>query len=259
MSTRLETVIYRNPAADREYFVHRLSTPDINLYAARKVLELLEASLAFQLETPAFKGPDGVLPAGTMKERFARLRDANLQQMDRMNRSLNRGGAYWYINPEEDNPTDRSFYSSDEGYVAGLIKTSPSRVSRAQRLRLQAPNCYVNDIVVDPKAKSTTVAGAKQRIGSMLMHAALKFGDYQPRAKLTIDGYIGDEAANDWFGRLGLQQDPTVDLAGWAASDAITLAQVRFTSPPNCSIRNHVQALEGSAAWLGQARLVVTT
>jgi len=186
MTKQLETVIYNNPETDQEYYVHRLKSPNINLYAASKVLQLLEVSYEHQFENPDFQAPDGALPAGTMKGRFSRVQDDNLRQMSRMNRSISHGSTYWYVNPEETSPTERTFRDNASGYVAGLIKTSPSRTTRPQRLHLQVPNCYVNDIVVDARLKRRVGAETNHRLGSMLMHAALKFGDFKPQAKLAL-------------------------------------------------------------------------
>ena len=257
MTQQLETVIYNNPVTDQEYYVHCLKLSNINLYAASKVLELLEVSYEHQFENPAFQASDGVLPVGTMKGRFSRVQDDNLKQMNRMNRSISHGSTYWYVNPEETSPTERTFRDNASGYVAGIIKTSPSRTTRPQRLHLRAPDCYVNDIVVDPKHKRRVDAKSNHRLGSMLMHAALKFGDLKPPAKLVIDGYVGNDIANAWFERLGLKVDPLAELAGWAASDKIILDQVRFTSQAGKTIRRHVQALEQSTPWLARASHIV--
>jgi len=137
-----------------------------------------------------------------MKERFSRVQDDNLTQMNRMNRSISHGSTYWYVNPEETRPTERTFRDSASGYVAGLIKTSPSRTNRPQRLHLRAPNCYINDVVVDPRLQRSINTETNHRLGSMLLHAALKFGDFKPQAKLALDGYVGNYAANAWFERL---------------------------------------------------------
>jgi ribosomal protein S18 acetylase RimI-like enzyme len=198
-----------------------------------------------------------------MRQRFTGAPDANVRQMNQMNRTIAHGSSYWYVNPSETSPTDLAFkFNENEsvgGYVAGLIKTSPSRPTVAQRLHLQTPNCYVNDIIVDPALKRNAASPTNHYIGSMLMHAALNFGDFKPGASLAIDGYAGNDAANAWFDRLGLREDSTAELAGWAASDTITLPQVHYMSQPGQTLRRHVEALERVAPWLGNASLIVTT
>src|SRR5205085_2689016 len=121
-----------------------------------------------------FEKPHGRIPPGT----FARTYDAEDNRLvehhlERMRLYVEKYDAqYWLLR------------LGDQAIVAldGLAKVSPSRATRRQKLNLQSPNCYINDIMVAPQAQN-------QGNGSRLMHAPLAYGGFEPGNAVALDAY----------------------------------------------------------------------
>lgn len=251
-----DTIIYHNPDTRQDYAVRRVHRPTVNLFVAGKVLELMADSYAHQFEDPNVNHRPELVKPGTMRGRFLTRDRANIQQMYRMNSSIMNGSIYWHVDLDDKDSLDTIFYSNDRADIGGLIKVSPSRASRAQKLRVRPPNCYVNDMVVAPHWQHEADASRHHRLGSMLLHAALRHGEYSPGAKLALDGFEGN-AANAWFGRLGMVAVPAAELDGWEAGPGVILPQVRLCSQVGTTLHDHVASLEQVSPWLAAAQPIV--
>ncbi|MEO8105368.1 MAG: hypothetical protein ABI602_03455 [Candidatus Saccharibacteria bacterium] len=246
------TIIYHNPDTKRDYSVHRLQRPTVNLHVARKILELTAASYAHQFEDPAMQQGLATIQPGTMRTRFLGPELANIRQMYHMNRALVRGSRYWQIGQIDGHPTAADLANPELSDIAGLLKATPARPNLGQQLHLRPPDCQVSAFVVEAPLPNDVLIDKPHRLGSMLLHAALAYDDYDPSAKVAVDSFVGSDA-NAWFGRLGLMAD-TAEPGSWVASAAVSLPTVRYVSQPGLVLRDHVAALEQAAPWLARAR-----
>ncbi|HET7059960.1 MAG TPA: GNAT family N-acetyltransferase [Candidatus Saccharimonadales bacterium] len=148
-----------------------------------------------------------------------------------MKRSIADGSAYWIA------PDQKGDYSSQRA----LVKTTPSRAFKLQKTRLQAPNCYLNDIVVAPGWQSKC-------IGKTMLFAALTSGEFDMRRSLALDAFEGNDRANSWFRRLGMHavEGPGSFVIEMPSSDSVQLPQVRYTSEGQATLEDIASSLESA-------------
>jgi GNAT superfamily N-acetyltransferase len=232
MPAEFNQVIYQAERIDILSAERLAEADDIKPQHAYEALGLLAVSYARQ-----FEAPNGPLPQGAFQAYFNPDKDANVdRQHQRMRSYVSAGSQYWYLRAG-----DRSNQPSS---LAGLAKATPSKASRLQKTDLRSPNCFLNDIVVDPALQG-------RGCGSLLMHVVTKYSGFDEERIMALDGYVGNKLPNLWFKRLGML--PTGDAVTPLKLGSHELAQVRYTSSGGHTLGTMRHRLERSRPWLAKA------
>jgi GNAT superfamily N-acetyltransferase len=198
---------------------------------ARAALELLSKAYARQFEEPR-----GDQPAGIFTKRF----DANdniqiSRQEEHMKEHIAEGSRYFFIPEGAWTASDGS--RDDLSVWRGLAKTSPSRATRLQKMRIGSPNCYLNDIAVAPLWQY-------RGYGRALLHAAISHSGFERDNTLVLDAFKANEdSVNEWFRQLGLHTvKATVEPFIIDASHE--LPQIRYSSEGAATLGGIAHLLE---------------
>jgi len=128
---------------------------------------------------------------------------------------------------------------------AGIIKVTPSRATFLQKMRLSAPNLYIDNIATAPEAWG-------RDIGSCLMHTAVSYAGFKQNKIAVLDAFAGS-SVNKWFKRLGFkEQDDSHTRKGFNGGSH-EIGQIRM-STEGLTLAGIKAKLEKKRPWLGGAQ-----
>jgi len=168
--------------------------PDIVVERVAEPIQRQTAQQMLRVMGEAYQGEFGSsVPEGTIANHFSTGYEGVTAQVGRVRNSTEQNGAtYWLAYEADQGP--------DEADLLGLIKVSPSYPHMLATVR-NRPNCYVNDIAVAPDH-------ARNGLGSMMLHAALRYGGYRQDASVVADTYALQGSGAKFFGARGFQLLP---------------------------------------------------
>ena len=142
--------------------------------------------------------------------------------------------------------TGSTLVFSSVGYTPQEVVVGDNTIVAVSKVTPQGENTYVNDIVV---ARSYQ----KHGYGSMVIHAALRFGSSQHEASVNLDGFEGSPV-NAWYQETWGLVPGELCEESFAVGDH-TLPQRRFSSPDHLTVRGIVAALEKKTPGLASGRI----
>ena len=99
----------------------------------------------------------------------------------------------------------------------------------------QLGGCYVNDIVATYPHRTG--------YGSLVLHAALKFGQYEPEDPVVLEAFLGS-SVNEWYGRLGLLPKPHIPTDDFCFDEDQALPMMYYGTSSYGNLDTVVTALE---------------
>jgi ribosomal protein S18 acetylase RimI-like enzyme len=225
----------RYPDTDQNHHtvIERMSLHDIEQAAGSMLQTLVEANTA-EFEHPWAAQP---LPPGTIARHYRPQDQAGVAKFrDNMLSSVEDRGSQYLCITELGGP-----YRQNHPVVPGFIKITPSKGNVWQKIGAQRPNLYVDDVVVHPAVQ-------RQRLGTALLHAGLKYTGFDQSRVAMLEDYDG-QPASGWLQSIGFIANGGV-VSYPVKFDGHRMAQTQREVP---AIANAVTNLELRHRWLQNA------
>lgn len=194
MKRQVQRVHYNHPEMGK-LTVERLSLDQVTYQMGRRVRHLIGVTYGDEFES--LRTPVNIrLARGRISGDYLTDSESKIEyQQDRIEKAIKSGSSYWLLHA----PTTSDQIGKNP-VLDGLVKTTPSRSTLPQKLHIDSPDCYLDDIMVRPgSASGPTFRG----IGSMLLHTALEHDTYKPTAAVTADTYRYGRAGPRFFTEVG--------------------------------------------------------
>jgi hypothetical protein len=195
--------------------VERLRREDVNMDIARAVQTVMQPAYVAQFEWPRGSLPTGVITEGLFNPASKKKVRSHHGRMSSHMSTM--GSQYWLLRDPEA-PTD----------LIGLSKVTPEGKKN--------PTPYFNDVSVRPDRQ-------RHGYGTVLAHAALKFGPLSPDGPLQLAGF-GGSTVNAWYEEVWGLTAAGMDPEGFPVNDRHTLPQVIYTTPEGLTVGGIIQRLE---------------
>jgi ribosomal protein S18 acetylase RimI-like enzyme len=233
-----ERVCYPSTEFNPHIVLERLDESAIKATAG-DILQLVVRAYEHEFETDCDEQPELSLPKGTIAAHY-RIQDDSSAEFfcNKLLRYRNEYQSQFWIVTSTGVPV-----TEQQLAISGFLKVSPSRATLAQKLRIQAPNLYINDVIVDPAVQG-------RGIGTALMHTAVTHADFDPRQTAVLDSFTGT-SASAWYERIGFVASGSVSSP--TAFGEHALPQTRYVSPSHLAISGIGAALETQHPWLSKA------
>lgn len=195
---------------------------EVTTEVARGVQAVLQSAYSAQFELPR-----GTLPLGAITRHLCNPADDKkvAEQRTRMLEHMERGSEYW---------------------IARDLQHQHNTIVAVSKVTPQGENTYVNDVIV-------AEAYQKYGYGSIVAHAALRFGSSQHDASVSLDGFEGNPV-NKWFQETWGLEPGELCGEGFVVGEHV-LPQRRFASPDQLTVRGVVAALEKKNPGLVSGRI----
>jgi GNAT superfamily N-acetyltransferase len=207
--------------------VERLRRTDNNMATATAIQRVMRPAYEAQLEVPT-----GTLPTGLIRQQLFddESKKKVRAQQGRMSSHTEKYDSQYWVLRDPDNTYD---------YV-GLAKVS------RRGAKADTPFGHFNDVVVRP-------ADQRRGLGSVIAHAAVKFGPMPPDQPMALEGYAGS-AVNGWFEEWGMVARG-VDPEGLQVG-TYTVPQVRYITEQGLTVAGLATRLEERMPALAVGELV---
>ncbi|HZM64375.1 MAG TPA: GNAT family N-acetyltransferase [Candidatus Saccharimonadales bacterium] len=220
------TVTYANhsPIAG-SFIVHRVTSVEVLKHVARPIREVIRRSYA-----NSYEEPNGPLPKGTVDSRYKVLH--HTQFAERATDHFRRHHSQYWVAQSEG--------SGSKSRMLGFAKTTPV-----------AGDFYLNDVVVDPGLGA--VSSQRRGYGTMLVHAALKYGGHGDRP-LNLEAFElneGEGGPNQMYRNMGLVRMGEADP--FTFPNGSQLDMCLYSTPEGMTVNGVVQVLEARYPHLRQS------
>jgi ribosomal protein S18 acetylase RimI-like enzyme len=236
MSAETPRISYPESPESSAAVIEWMSPEEIEATAGYVLQTLVRAySAEFEREDAAQPLPNGTIAARYRPEdeagvaKFRNNMLTNVQQYE---------SQYWRVTQLGDPRTQ------DHPVVPGFIKVTPSRASLLQKARMQTPNVYVDDVIVDPSVQ-------RNHVGTALLHAGLKFSGFDEDRLAVLEGYDG-MPSTEWYRMLGFVANGGVVSHPVRFGEHV-LRQTQYETERGLAIGGVVRNLESRHPWLGNA------